>query len=90
LFDEVRSTTRADAVVAFFKARALTLYTDRRSIQSKDLAVIIDRADYFAMSRMDIGGQPFITDEAEGNRVGLVVAWQNDDWVLWRVERTGR
>src|SRR5262249_51677758 len=50
-FDAVREHTAPHAVVAFFKARAMTLYTGRRSVQSDRLDAVLQHADYFMMMR---------------------------------------
>ncbi len=36
MFEAVRDETATEAVIGFFKARAMTLYTDRRSVQVKE------------------------------------------------------
>lgn len=85
----VRTHTHMDDVVAFFKVRLLTLYTDRRGVQSKDLDVIRQRADYFLMRRNSSAGQPLVTT-AQGAAFGWTVAWQDADWVLWRLDQPNR
>ncbi len=83
-FAAVRRFTHQDDVVAFFKVRALTFYTDRRGVQSSDLEILRQRSDYFLMRRNSTFGQPLVSD-TEGARMGWAVAWQDDQWVLWRV-----
>ena len=85
VFDAVRTVTRTGDVIAFMKARAMTLYTNRRAVQSSDLEVILQRADYFAMLRGSSFSQPNIISEAEGNQHGLTIVWQDSTWILWRV-----
>jgi len=74
-----------DDVVAFFKVRALTLYTDRRGVQSSELDIIRQRADYFLMRRESSAGQPDVSTE-QGSTMGWTVAWQDTDWVLWKLD----
>ena len=48
VFDAVSELTPPDAIVAYFRARTMTLLTDRRSFQTKNLERIANNADYFA------------------------------------------
>ncbi len=83
-FDAVERYTQRDDIVAFFKARALTFYTDRRGVQSSDFEVIRQRADFFMMRRGSDHSQPLLTDAAAAE-AGLVEVWSDADWVLWKV-----
>jgi cytochrome b subunit of formate dehydrogenase len=80
----IRSNTHQDDIVAFFKVRALTFYTDRRGVQSSDLDIVRQRADFFMMRRDSTFSQPLVSLE-KGERMGWTVVWQDDTWVLWRV-----
>ena len=83
-FAAIRTYTHQDDVVAFFKVRALTFYTDRRGVQSSDLDVVRQRADYFMMRRNSSFSQPKVADtDAAG--MGWIAVWQDDTWVLWRL-----
>jgi hypothetical protein len=83
-FAAIRTYTHQDDVVAFFKARALTFYTNRRAVQSSDLEIVRQRADYFLMRRGSTFSQPLVSDTA-GTDMGWTVVWQDGTWVLWRV-----
>lgn len=83
-FEAVERYTQRDDIVAFFKARALTFYTDRRAVQSSDFEVIRQRADFFMMRRDSDHSQPLLTDTMAAD-AGLVEVWSDTDWVLWRV-----
>jgi hypothetical protein len=83
-FAAIRTYTRQDDVVAFFKARALTFYTNRRAVQSSELEIVRERADYFLMRRGSTFSQPLVTDSA-GTDMGWTVVWQDGTWVLWRL-----
>ncbi len=48
IFDAVEAHTAPTDVVAYFRARTMTLYTDRRSIQTTNIDRRHARADYFA------------------------------------------
>ena len=83
-WDAVRTYTHQDDVIGFFKVRALTLYTDRRGVQSTPLDVVQQRADFLLMRRGMETGQPLIT-QREGEAMGWTIVWSDDDWVLWKV-----
>lgn len=83
-WEAVRTYTHQDDVIGFFKVRALTLYTDRRGVQSTPLDIVQQRADYLLMRRGMETGQPLIT-EREGEAMGWTIVWSDDDWVLWKV-----
>lgn len=84
MFEAVRTYTHHDDLVAFFKARAMVFYTGRVGVQSKDLAIILQRADWFVMGHRPPVGIPVLTDRAAA-AAGLVGVWSNDEWTLWRV-----
>ena len=83
-FGAIRTYTQQDDVVAFFKVRALTFYTDRRGVQSDVLEIVRQRADYFMMRRGSSFSQPLVT-AADAADMGWVQAWSDSDWVLWRL-----
>jgi hypothetical protein len=82
-FAAVRAYTQMDDVVEFFKVRALTLYTDRRGVQSGILTVIEQRADFYLMRKG--GGGPQVSP-ADGASMGWTIRWQDPQWILWKVE----
>ncbi len=83
-FNAIRTYTRQDDVVAFFKVRALTFYTDRRGVQSDVLDIVRQRADYFMMRRGSAFSQPLV-DDAKAAAMEWVKVWSDGDWVLWRL-----
>ncbi|MBK9969508.1 MAG: hypothetical protein IPP16_01785 [Acidimicrobiaceae bacterium] len=83
-FTAIRTYTHQDDVVAFFKVRSLTFYTGRRGVQSDDLTIVRQRADYFMMRRNSTYSQPLVTDRAAAE-MGWTEVWSDDSWVLWRV-----
>jgi len=91
LWSAIRTHTHQDDVVAFFKVRALTLYTDRRGVQSSELPVIVERANYFVMARHPnaAAGQIAVTDD-EAASMGWTTVWSDDTWVLWKIGENGR
>lgn len=84
MFQAVRDRTRGDDVVAFFRARAMNLYTERRSLQLTRADQITQRADWYAMQKNSTYSQALVSPE-EGAELGWVVEWENDHWVLWRI-----
>jgi hypothetical protein len=83
-WDAIRTYTHQDDVVAFFKVRALTFYTDRRGVQSSELPIVQQRADFFMMRRDSTFSQPLVTD-TEADTMGWTAIWEDENWVLWRV-----
>ncbi len=83
-FAAIRTYTHQDDVVAFFKVRALTFFTDRRGVQSDNLEIVRQRADYLMMRRSSTFSQPLV-DDAEAAAMNWVEVWSDSDWVLWRL-----
>ena len=84
IFAAVAEETGPDDVVAFYRARLMTMLTERRAIQTTDLELVRQRADYFAQQRRSDYSQPDIT-EAEARALGFVAVWSDRNWVLWRL-----
>jgi hypothetical protein len=88
IFDAVSTFTRPDDVIAFFKARTMTLYTDRRAIQTSDLEHVRDFADFYAQLRGSSYYQPALTVD-EARDLGFMMVWSDPNWILWRVPTRG-
>ena len=84
MFEAVRATTRADDVILFFRARAMTLYSDRRSIMGANLEQLLPRSDWYVMAKNSTYSQKLLTDD-EAEAYGLTKTWENEGWVMWRV-----
>jgi hypothetical protein len=84
IFDAVARYTRPDDVIAYFRARTMTLYTDRRSIQTTDINRVLAVADFYAQLRGSGYYQPPVSME-EATNMGLTMVWSDSYWVLWRV-----
>jgi hypothetical protein len=84
VFEAVAEFTPPDAIVAYYRARTMTLMTDRRSFQTKHLDQIIGRADYYAEKRNSTYWQPELS-AAEARQAGLEEVWSDQRWILWRV-----
>jgi Dolichyl-phosphate-mannose-protein mannosyltransferase len=89
MFAEVRSRTGDDDVIAFQRARAMTLYTDRRSVQLLDRAELLERADWYVRvkDQADYSQAPLSLAEAAVD--GITLAWHNDRFELWRIPDPG-
>ncbi len=83
VFDAVLAFTPPNAIVAYFRARTMTLLTDRRSFQTKNLERIAQSADYFAQRRGSSYSQPALEPEA-ARLAGFEEVWSDDTWILWR------
>lgn len=84
MFTAVQGLTRAEDVILFFRARAMTLYTDRRSIMGANLEQLLPRSDWYVMAKESTYSQKLLTD-AEAAAYGLTKTWENEWWVMWRV-----
>lgn len=83
VFDAVDELTEADAIVAYFRARTMTLLTDRRSFQTRNLERIAQDADYFAQRRNSSYWQPD-PGMADLRLAGFEEVWSDPLWILWR------
>ena len=84
IFDAVEMFTRPDDVIVYFRARTMTLYTDRLAIQTTDIDRVRDRADFYAQQRGSTYYQPELSME-EAEELGFTMVWSNSEWILWRV-----
>jgi len=86
IFQAVSTLTPPDAVIAYFRARTMTLLTDRRSFQTKNLERIAQNADYFAQRRNSTFWQPTL-ELGEARLAGFEEVWSDASWILWRTPR---
>ena len=84
IFDAVLNYTEPTATIGYYRARTMTLYTDRRSIQTLSIEHMFQHADYFAQQRFSSYFQPNIT-EADALARGMVEVWSNSRWILWKL-----
>ena len=87
IFDAVSAFTPPDAIIAYYRARTMTLLTDRRSFQTKDLERISQNADYFAQRRGSTYWQPTL-GVGDARRAGFEEVWSDATWILWRTPST--
>lgn len=85
MFGEVRTRTSPEDVIGFFRARAMSLYTERRALQLTQVAQISERADWYVMVKGSSYSQALLTD-ADAAAAGLTDVWENTDFVLWQVK----
>ncbi|MDQ3177446.1 MAG: hypothetical protein M3Q72_07860 [Actinomycetota bacterium] len=83
IFAAVERETGAGDVVGYFRARTLTLYTDRRAIQTTSLPRMAEVADYVALKRGSTFWQPEL-EPGDVARYDMSIAWQDANWILYR------
>jgi hypothetical protein len=84
IFGAVETYTRPDDVITYFRARTMTLYTDRLAIQTTDIQRVLDVADFFAQQRGSTYYQPALSFE-QADDLGFRMVWSDSTWILWRV-----
>jgi hypothetical protein len=84
MFDAVRTNTRGDDIIGFFRARAMNLYSDRRSVQLTTLEHVLARCDFYVMAKNSTYSQVLVTDE-EAAVNGMTKVWENRTFVIWQV-----
>jgi hypothetical protein len=85
MFDAVRRCTRGDEVVLFARARAMNLYTNRRSIQTGDVNIGLLRADWMMLTNDDVDYFEPKVNEQNYRGYGLAKVWTNSEFTLYRV-----
>ena len=85
-FAIIEEHTRPDDIIVFFRARTLSLYTDRRALQLGTTAIptMTQMADYYMQNIQSEYSQPVAT-RAELEALGYVVAFEDANWRLWRI-----
>ena len=84
MFEAVRATTDPDDVIGFFRARAMNLYSDRRSLQVTSLAHVLERTDAYVMAKNSTYSQILLSD-ADASAAGLQKVWENPYFVIYDV-----
>ena len=85
-FDMVIEHTRPDDIIVFYRARTLTLYTDRRAVQLGTTAIskMSKIADYFMQNRQSDYSQP-VASVSELRARGYEIVAEDAYWRLWRI-----
>lgn len=76
--------THQDDIIAFWKVRAMALYTNRTGVQTISRDVIEQRADYYLMKKGQTAYQ-YLVSELQGESFGWTVVWQDPSWILWKM-----
>jgi hypothetical protein len=84
IYEAVERYTEPDAVIGYFRARTMTLLTDRRAIQTTSLDRMLQRADYYAQQKYSDYYQPDVS-AIEAMQDGMVPVWEDSRWILWRL-----
>ena len=85
MFEAVRRCTRGDEVVLFARARAMNLYTNRRSIQTGDVNIGLLRADWMMLTNDDVDYFEPKVNEQNYRGYGMAKVWSNAEFTLYRV-----
>ncbi|MFM7045625.1 MAG: hypothetical protein ACKOYG_08790 [Ilumatobacteraceae bacterium] len=84
IYDAVDKYAEPNDVVVFFRARTMTLMTDRRAIQTGDLERTIAYGDWLAQLR-DSDFYQVDLDRPTLESLGFQLVWSDARWYLWRV-----
>jgi hypothetical protein len=87
-FNAIARYTRQDDIIVFYRVRTMTLYTDRRGVQTG----LVDKAerlgDYFMQNLRSDYSQP-AANESQLRSRGWEVVWEDGNWRLWRIVPNG-
>ncbi len=83
LFAAVSRLTGPDDVVAFFRARTMSLETGRKSFQPLDVDALLKSGQFYAMQRDSTYSQVLLTP-ADAALFGYYEVWSNSVWILWK------
>ena len=84
MFAAVGHYTRGDDIILFFRARAMTIYTNRVALQGRgDAAQMLPQVNWYVMEKDSTYSRPVFTD-SQAAQYRLTEVWQNNVWVLWR------
>ncbi|CAN5518574.1 hypothetical protein BH24ACT5_BH24ACT5_26900 [soil metagenome] len=83
-FPAVLANTRPDDIIVYYRARTMTLYTDRRALQTNSFAKMAGLGDYFMQNLNSDYSQPTVT-ETQLLNAGFDLVWDDDNWRLWRI-----
>ena len=86
VFDAVVELTPPDAVIGYFRARTMTLLTDRRAIQTYSAERIAADTDYFVQRKRSTYWQPEF-DRSAARELGFEDVWSNERFVIWSTGR---
>jgi hypothetical protein len=87
MFQAIMDCTRGDSVIVFARARAMTLYTGRRAIQTQDNDQAVQRGDYLMLNNSDVNYSEPSIDQDNAVDYGLERVWHNSSWSLYATSR---
>lgn len=85
MLDAVRRCTRGDDVVVFARARAMNLYTNRRTIQTGDVNLALQRGDWMVVSNDSVDYFEPKVNEENYRDYGLAKVWSNTEFTMFRI-----
>ena len=69
----------------------MNLYTDHTAVTAgSSLPFLLQRGDWYAMAKASDYAQCALSDEEAAATGQLSKVWENESWVLWRVQRSNR
>jgi hypothetical protein len=87
MFAAVDANVGPGQIVVFFRPRAMNLYTHQTAITAgSSLPFLLERGDWYAMAKASDYAQCALTDDEAASTGRLTKVWENDQWVLWRIE----
>ena len=87
MFAAVDANVEPGQIVVFFRPRAMNLYTDRTAITAgSSLPIMLQRGDWYAMAKNSDYAQCALSDAEAAATGRLTKVWENESWVLWRVD----
>ena len=84
VYEAVQKYSGPNDVIVFFRARTMTLLTDRRAIQTTSIERVVDVGDWFAQKRDSNFFQPDLSMRTLED-LGFDLVWSDPTWLLWRV-----
>jgi hypothetical protein len=89
MFAAVDAYARPGQLVVFFRPRAMNLYTHETAITAgSSLPVLLERGDWYAMAKYSDYAQCALSDAEAAATGRLTKVWENDAWVLWRIDHS--
>jgi hypothetical protein len=87
MFSAVDANVEPGQIVVFFRPRAMNLYTHHTAITAgSSLPIMLQRGDWYAMAKESDYAQCALTDAEAAATGRLTKVWENESWVLWRVD----
>lgn len=87
VYDAVLEHTEPDDIIVYYRARTMTLYTDRRAVQTQSVANAERLGDFFMLNKQSAYSQPKAEDTTPDklSARGWTIVWENKLWTLWKL-----